>query len=135
MSDIELVQLHDAKVAALQVGINGVVRISFAHLLVYERLSGRLAYDVSSYAAEMVAEGTTEVVAGLIDQPCYVTWMGRNGTEISDDELLAMTRSPAEGGTIELRFSGGQTAKLVCSSLSLQLGTRQKTLEVWEGAL
>jgi hypothetical protein len=136
MSDIELIETHDARLAGVQISSEGIVHVQFAHLCVYERLPTRLAYNVTSYSADIVAEGTTSIrLSGVIALDMRVVIVTRDATELDSEELSGMLSAPAPGGLIEVAWGQGQSLQLQCSAMRLLLRECLGILEVWEGAL
>jgi len=136
MSDIELIETHDARLGGVQISAGGLVHIQFAHLCVYERLPTRLAYNVTSYSADIVAEGTTSArLSGVITLDTRVASVSRDATELDSEELSMMLSEPAPGGLVEVRWGYEQALQLHCSAIRLNLRERLAILEVWEGAL
>lgn len=136
MAEVELLQLHDARLAEAVLTIGGTALLRFAHVTVYERKAAEV-YDVVSYSAEAVCTGVTDMhCIGSLDDRNKVSGLLVDGTELSSAEETALLHAEhRSSANVALVFFGGARIQLACARISFRLQQRGRVIEVWEGPL
>jgi hypothetical protein len=130
---IALIELHDARIAAIVIGGGRPVTVVFEHLPVYrEREVNR--FEIWSYRASLelfdVDNVTIEGAAGESD---YVSDAKAIDAETSIEwELFLQRRSVSR---VEITFGSGRTAVIRCREARLILSEALRHVEDWAGPL
>lgn len=136
MAEVELLQLHDARLEEAVLRLGGSALLRFAHVTVYERKAPEL-YDVVSYGAEAVCTGVTDMhCVGAFDDWSKISSLLIDGTELSSAEETALLHAEhRSSANVALVFFGGARIELACARISFRLQQRGRVIEVWEGPL
>jgi hypothetical protein len=137
MATPALVEIHDATVAQVVLGVGGEARIEFSHVGVYE-LRQADQYDLVSYEALLAASGVEECACrGEFVLRNQVSTIRLDGRDLPSREVTAMATEPGQrlSGVLEVLFTSGTVLMLRARAMSLKLGKRGGVFDEWVGPL
>lgn len=131
---IALVELHDARVEKLSLGIGSELTLDFSHVSVFVQVSDEL-FDVWSYRAALRCQGVSHLeLKGGVTPDDYVS----DGTILGEGEKRLRLGDGLNGSRIqslELVFGSGAKLLVRATHLKLELLSPLEKVEQWHGPL